>query len=101
MRRISWGGLAAAVILLTVVPGSPSAETGANCQSRGGCGEVRDGIDPARSTDPTQWKCVKQEFRPMYPALPACEVKWVDMSKPIPMPITFGAPRTEDPAGRK
>ena len=28
----------------------------------------------------------------MFPALPVCPVNTVKMNKPVPMPITFGAP---------
>lgn len=81
--------LGVAIILL---PRLASADGGANCWSLGNCGEVKDGLPSHLANNPLNWKCVKADFRPMFPALPVCPVNTVKMNKPVPMPITFGAP---------
>jgi hypothetical protein len=92
MRKV-WNllvvGLGVAIVLL---PPAATADGGVNCRSVGGCGEVREGLADHLSTNPLNWKCVRAEFRPMYPALPVCPLKSVEMKKPVPLPITFGAP---------
>jgi len=92
MRRIwilAMVALAAAIILL---PGLMTADGGANCWSLGNCGEVKDGLPSHYATNPLNWKCVKSEFRPMFPALPPCPERTVEMKTPGKMPITFGSP---------
>ncbi|MBI4574014.1 MAG: hypothetical protein HY713_12120 [candidate division NC10 bacterium] len=91
-------GLGVWIILL---PRTVAADGGANCRSLGNCGEVRDGLPSHLATNPLNWKCVKSEFRPMFPTLPVCPTKMIKMDKPVPMPITFGAPATPRVAGGK
>lgn len=91
MRQV-WILVAVAVAMaIVLLPRSAAAEGSSNCWSIGGCGEVRDGLDSHLATNPSDWKCVKAEFRPMFPALPVCPVKTVEMKKPVQMPITFGS----------
>lgn len=99
MRAVWILGFVALGVALILLPGAAAAEGGSNCRSVGGCGEVKDGLDSRLSTNPLNWKCVKAEFRPMFPALPACPVNAVKMNKPVPMPITFAA--AETPGGAR
>lgn len=90
MRQIWIPVIVAVAIVTALLPGPVLA--GVDCWSKGGCGEVQDGLDSHLSTNPVNWKCVKVYYRPMFPALPACPEKMIKMDKPVPMPITFGTP---------
>ncbi len=92
MRRI-WILIALATVALPISLPQP-AVAGTDCWATGGCGEVRDGLDPRLSTNPLNWKCVKADHRPAFPWMPVCPMKGVEMNKPVEMPITFGPPVT-------
>ncbi len=98
MRYTTWILIIAMAMAMGTVllPGSASA--GVDCWSLGGCGEVKDGMPSQYSTDPTNWKCVKQDFRPSFPALPVCPTSSVGMGEPIPMSTTFGTPAAPEVA---
>ncbi len=99
MRQLSILAVVALIVATALLPRSVLA--GVDCWSKGGCGEVRDGLDSHLSANPLNWKCVKADYRTMYPALPVCPTKMIKMDKPVPMPITFGAPATPRVAGGK
>ncbi len=99
MRRLWILGVMAVAIATALLPAPVLA--GTDCWSKGGCGEVRDGLDSHLSTNPLNWKCVKADYRPMHPALPVCPEKMIKMNKPVPMPIVFGEPVTPRVAGSK
>ncbi len=93
MRQVWVLVVVALAVALVLLPRAAAADGGWNCWSVGGCGEVKDGLDSHLSTNPLNWKCVKAEFRPMFPALPVCPMSSVDMRKPVQMPVTFAAPK--------
>lgn len=103
MRQIWIPMIVTVAIAIALLPAPVLA--GVDCWSRGGCGQVRDGLDSHLSRFPVHWKCVKDWYRPMYPALPVCPEKMIKMDKPVPMPITFGGPATSErlavPAGTR
>jgi|GEM_PF-2124385 len=94
MRRFWILGMVALAAAIILLPRLVAADGGPNCWSLGNCGEVKDGLPSHYAINPLHWKCVKAEFRPMFPALPACPVKTVEMKKPVQIPITFGGPAT-------
>ena len=99
MRQVWVLVVVAVAVAIILLPRLAAAEGSSNCWSVGGCGEVKDGLDSHLFTNPLNWKCVKADFRPMFPALPVCPVNRVKMNKPVPMPITFGA--AETPGGAR
>jgi hypothetical protein len=92
MRQI-WIPMIVTVAIATALRPGPVL-AGEDCWSKGGCGQVHDGLDSHLSRYPVNWKCVKGWYRPMFPALPVCPEKMIKMDKPVPMPITFSAPAT-------
>lgn len=92
--RLVWILITAMAIAVGIVllPGSASA--GVDCWAKGGCGEVRDGLPSHLSSNPVNWKCVKAAYRPMYPGLPVCAEKRIEMKKAVPNRMTFGESKT-------